>query len=60
MEMEMPRRKKERNSEILAGLVTEAAQLATIAQSFSPFSSRDGQQVCHPDSTRATNLFSKI
>jgi hypothetical protein len=31
-----------------------------IAQSFSPFSSRDGRQVCRPDPTRATNLFSKI
>jgi hypothetical protein len=31
-----------------------------IAQSFSPFSSQDGWQVCHPDPTRATNLFSKI
>jgi hypothetical protein len=31
-----------------------------LAQSFSPFSSCDGQQVCCPDPTRATNLFSKI
>jgi hypothetical protein len=32
----------------------------SIAQSFSPFSSRDGRQVRRPDPTRATNLFSKI
>jgi hypothetical protein len=28
-----------------------------LAQSFSPFLSQDGRQVCRPDPTRATNLF---
>jgi hypothetical protein len=41
-----------------------ATQLETdcvlIAQSFSPFSSRDGRQVRRPDPTRVTSLFSKI
>jgi hypothetical protein len=31
-----------------------------LTQSFSPFSSQDGQQVRRPNPTRATNLFSKI
>jgi hypothetical protein len=39
---------------------TEIHSWPTRAQSFSPFSSQDGQQVCRPDPTRATNLFSKI
>jgi hypothetical protein len=38
----------------------EEEEEAILAQSFSPFSSRDGRQVCCPDPTRATNLFSKI
>jgi hypothetical protein len=33
--------------------------LLKVAQTFSPFSSRDGRQVRRPDPTRATNLFSK-
>jgi hypothetical protein len=34
--------------------------MGSLAQYFSPFSSRDGRQVRRPDPTRATNLFSKI
>jgi hypothetical protein len=36
------------------------ATFVLIAQSFSPFLLRDGRQVCCPDPTKATSLFSKI
>jgi hypothetical protein len=54
-------RKGAAEAESHSGLLhKKRTNLLALAQSFSPFSSRDGRQVRRPDPTRATNLFSKI